>query len=79
MSYDPKCWELALDFIEDIEAERKRVVPFRITAKLAQHIQDTIEDFLGDEDNFPHPEPKFDTSRERDEWRHEAAEQQRLK
>jgi hypothetical protein len=36
-------------------------------------IQDTIEDYL----HVPEPEPAG--SRDRDEWKHEAAEQQRLK
>jgi hypothetical protein len=74
MSYDTKCGELADCFLED----EKRVTD-KIRTKLAQTIQDTIEDFLNDAENFPPPEPMFDTGRERDEWKHEAAEQQRLK
>ena len=74
MSYDTKCWELAEYFLED----EKRVTE-KIRTKLAQTIQDAIEDFLNDAENFPPPEPMFDTGRERDEWRHEAAEHQRLK
>jgi hypothetical protein len=78
MSFDPKCFELAKVFIADLEAEKNVVVPIRIVNQLAQTIQDTIEDFLQDDDNFPASEPMFDTRRERDEWRHEGAEQQRV-
>jgi hypothetical protein len=69
VSFDTKCYELAEYFVSDREVCRGETIN-----ELAQLIQDTIEDFLcGDEE----PEPSG--SRDRDEWLHEAAEQQRLK
>ncbi len=59
MPFDSKCYDLAKSFCEDLPR-----VP---VARLAQTIQDAIEDFLQDEDNFPPSEP-FDTRREREEW-----------
>lgn len=68
MSYDPKCYELAEYFFDDAP------IPQRATrGELAQIIQDAIEDYL----HVPDSEPAG--SRDRDEWKHEAAEQQRLK
>lgn len=68
MSYDPKCYELAEYFLDDDP------LPASANAnELAQLIQDAIEDYL----HVPEPEPAG--SRDRDEWKHEAAEQQRLK
>jgi hypothetical protein len=68
MSFDPKCHELAEYFLDDD--------PKPATAnadELAQLIQGTIEDYL----HVSEPEPAG--SRDRDEWKHEAAAQQRLK
>lgn len=79
MSYDTRCFELAEAFLDPEECTFCSMVREVAVDKLAQGIQDYVEDFLNDPDNFPPPEPKFDTRRERDEWRHEAAEQQRLK
>lgn len=71
MSYDPKCHELAEYFLDDD--------PKPATAnanELAQLIQDTIEDYL----HVPEPEAtEILYAKYRDEWKHEAAEQQRLK
>jgi hypothetical protein len=75
MSYDPKCYDLAVDFLEEVTP----TPPDRAFDKLAQHIHDAIKDFLNDAENFYPPEPMFDTGRDRDERKHEAAEQQRLK
>ena len=58
MAFDTKCYELAEYFTEEA------LVPERTLERLAQTLQDTIDDFLGDEDNFPPPEPP-------DEWRNE--------
>lgn len=66
--YDPKCLHLAEYFLDD------NPKPATANAdELAKLIQDTIEDYL----HVPDPEPAV--SRDRGEWRHEAAEQQRLK
>jgi hypothetical protein len=66
MSFDTKCYELAIAFLEDDPK------PASANAEeLAQLIQDTIEDYL----HVSEPV----SSRDRDEWKHEAAEQQRLK
>jgi hypothetical protein len=43
MSYDPKCFDLACAFLEDIEP-REDIEQIR--AQLAQSIQDTIEGYL---------------------------------
>jgi hypothetical protein len=69
MSFDPKCYELAEYFVSDTEICRGETVN-----ELAQLIQDTIEDFLtADED-----EPDY-RGADRDEWKHEAVQAQRLK
>ncbi len=71
MSYDMKCFELAEYFLDDD--------PKPATAnadELAQLIQDTIEGYL----HVPEPEATdMLYAKMRDEWKHEAAEQQRLK
>lgn len=79
MTYDPKCYELATYFLADRDATPSH----KDIDAMAQSIQQTIEDCL---DNVPEPdEPDPDRmledrrERDRDEWRHEAAEQQRLK
>ncbi len=68
MPFDTECYKIATIFIADLEAEKNIVVPIRITYKLAQLVQDVIEDFLQDADNFGDSEAAFDTRRERDEW-----------
>lgn len=69
MSYDPKCYELAEYFLDDDDP-----MPATSNAnELAQLIQATIEDYL----HVSEPEPAG--SRDRDEWKHETAEWQRLK
>jgi hypothetical protein len=75
MAFDAKCYELAVDFLDDAPGR----VTEKIRERLAQTIQDAIEEFLQDADNFPPPEPMFDSGRDRDEWKHEAAEWKRLK
>lgn len=70
MSYDPKCYELAQYFVSDRELCRDETIN-----ELAQLLQDTIEDFLTAD--YEESEPAG--SRDREEWKHEAAEQQRLK
>ena len=69
MSFDPKCYELAEYFLRD------QTTCERVIHALAQEIQDTIEDFSFDE---PDEDPRHD-ARDRDEWKHEAAQAQRLK
>lgn len=87
MSYDTKCYDLANEMLDVKE------YPFTTTnhvRKLAQGIQDYIEDFLGDleYDRRQELEASKDEAidrkmderwSDRDEWKHEAAEQQRLK
>lgn len=41
-TYDPKCYELAVYFLEDHYDE----VPKEIAMKLAKEIQESIEDFI---------------------------------
>ena len=53
MSFDPKCYEIAECFLEDTP----RLYNDKVRAKLAQTIQDVIEDFISDDDNFPQPLP----------------------
>lgn len=52
MSYDAKCFELAEDFIDDTPAIVK--TPGMVSA-LAQEIQDTIEEFLGEQSREASP------------------------
>lgn len=71
MAFDPKCYELADYFAATDEICRPETVN-----ELAQLIQDTIEDFLTADAR----EEEVDLrGPDRDEWRHEAAEWQRLK
>ena len=42
MSYDPKCYDLAAAFLED----EPELATEKNKCKLAQHIQDTIEDWI---------------------------------
>jgi hypothetical protein len=65
MAYDTKCGELAEHFLPSDAPETK---------ELAQVIQDAIEDFLGVAEYEPD-----ERGPDRDEWKHEAAAQQRLK
>lgn len=52
MSYDPACYDLAAHFISDHpELERLR-------DKLAQHIQDAIEEWIEGEQDRLNDEPK---------------------
>jgi hypothetical protein len=73
MSFDPKSYELAEYFLAD---NLHRFSKAKVDA-LAQHIQEAVEDWLSADGAEPEPEPAG--SRDRDEWRHEAAEAQRLK
>lgn len=70
MPYDTKCFELAEYFVSDRELCRDETIN-----ELAQLLQDTIEDFL----TADYEESEPSGSRDRDEWRHEAAAQQCLK
>jgi len=85
--FDPHCYELAESFLceepEELQTEQNK-------ARIAQRIQDCIEDEIEcikqdlddareaakDEYN-ENDDPRF--GKHRDEWRHEAAEAQRLK
>lgn len=72
-SVDVESYNLAVHFLQDegpvSEDEIKR---------FAQHIQDAVEDYLSSE--FPYyREPEPAGSADRDECKHEAAEQKRLK
>ena len=73
MSFDPKCYELAEYFLSD----RFHVVREKDIHELAQKIQDTVEDY--DPDVDPTPWEADLRGSNRDEWKHEAAEQQRIK
>jgi len=42
MSYDPKCFELAEQFLQDTTVDQQKI------PKLAQLIQETIEEFIED-------------------------------
>jgi hypothetical protein len=77
MSHDTKCYDLAEYFVASHVECRKETVN-----ELAELIQETIEDFLTEsESDDPDPDRLLEDRRERDrdEWKHEAAEQQRLK
>lgn len=69
MSFDTKCYELAEYFLSDGAPENYK-------RELAQVIQDAIENEL-----HSHEREHDDTcyGPDRDEWKHEAAEWQRLK
>lgn len=74
MSYDTKCYDLAVDFLEEctpVPSDDK-------FDKLAQVIQDAIEGFIATEID-PTPQEADLRGPDRNEWKHEAAEQQRLK
>lgn len=46
MSYDPKCYDLALNFLEELKLDNGELM---VKAHaLAQEIQDTIEDFFAE-------------------------------
>ena len=77
MSYDPKFYEIAEYFLEN--SDNAHCVRERHKERLAQILHDHAENYVMDGDNFGGGEPRFDTRRERDEWRHEAAEARRLK
>jgi len=79
MSYDAKCYELAEWFLDD---EHSKLQTDANKARIAQRVQDVIEDEIecikqdadaGAEEDV---QPGY---RDRDEWRHEAVEAQRLK
>ena len=73
MSYDSKVYELAEFFLED--SENARLVREKHKEQLAQIIQDRIEDYINDGDNFALA-PRDDNG---NDWRHEAIVQMRLK
>ena len=59
MSFDPACLDLAEYFLIETPQPNEK-----IAERLAQRIQDVIEDFMQDGDNFPEPEPRYDTREE---------------
>ena len=73
MSFDPKCYDLAVEFLEEINP------PDRVYDRLAQTIQDAIEDFLQDEDNAAIPNRPSILGGSAMNGAMRAAEQQRLK
>ncbi len=61
MSYIRGCYELAEEVLDSKFPEE---FTDKIAPKLAKHIQDTIENFLQDEDNFR----QKDTREQHDTW-----------
>lgn len=87
MSYDTKCHEIAEFFMLD---EAMALQTPANLARIAQRVQDCIEDEIecikqdaddaaaaAKDDYDEDDDPRF--GKHRDEWRHEAAEAQRLK
>jgi hypothetical protein len=75
MAYDPKCLELAAYFLEEDSTLSEKII-----AKLAERLQDVIEDFMQDDDNFvPQRADNYDDYADLHEQRHQAMIDMRLK